>query len=276
MRLQILLTLFLQVALVESLTEVSGYLGDNVTLLSGADPSWTLSTIEWSIFPNNTWIATYRNGKKNIDRIDRYKRRLSLNTSSGDLMIHNLNAKDAMEYTVDLITNGQDSVKKINLIVRERLQKPTIQTFNYASRNSGCWIELHCSSVDTDVDLSWHFKPPSVTAVNISGHGSNSTVLLVFLNTTQNLVEFTCTSSRKMENAENVVTPKCHDDMPQPQPPPQPQPEPPRSRDGVVFFGGIIVGSLLTAFIIGLYFFRKQIRAQLDSLRESPPPGNQS
>lgn len=137
-------------ALVESLTEVSGYLGDNVTLLSGADPSWTLSTIEWSIFPNNTWIATYRNGKKNIDRIDRYKRRLSLNTSSGkrqihhlslkrnhyllsllavslqcfsfyslgDLMIHNLNAKDAMEYTVDLITNGQDSVKKINLIVR--------------------------------------------------------------------------------------------------------------------------------------------------------------
>lgn len=42
-------------------------------------------------------------------------------------MIHNLNKKDTMEYTVDLIIDGQDSVKKINLIVRrECLEHSTL------------------------------------------------------------------------------------------------------------------------------------------------------
>lgn len=132
---------------------MSGYLGDNVTLLSEADPTWILSTIEWSVFSNNTWIATYRNRKENVDRLDQYKGRLRLNTSSGkrqiyhlsvkrnhyfisvmtlslqcfsfhslgDLMIYNLTTKDAMEYTLDLInTEGQDSVNKVKLIVRRK------------------------------------------------------------------------------------------------------------------------------------------------------------
>lgn len=75
------------VAMVESLKEVSGYLGDNVTLPSGADASWTLFKIEWSIFPNNTWIATYRGGKESIERFYRYKGRLSLNTTTGKRLI---------------------------------------------------------------------------------------------------------------------------------------------------------------------------------------------
>lgn len=74
--------------MVESLKEVSGYLGDNVTLPSGADASWTLSKIEWSIFPNNTWIATYRDGKESIERFYRYKGRLSLNTTTGKRLIY--------------------------------------------------------------------------------------------------------------------------------------------------------------------------------------------
>ncbi len=71
-------------------------------------------------------------------------------------------------------------------------------------------MELHCSSMDADVKLSWQVGSPSVTNFKKSGHDGISAVLFAFLNTTQNLVEFTCTSSRNMENASSVVTPQCH------------------------------------------------------------------
>lgn len=139
--------------LVQSLSEVSGYVGENVTLPSGADPSWELATIDWSVFPNDTWIATYRSGKANIERLHQYTGRLSLNISSGkwqicfsgsvkeciililswkclfnvfsyslgDLTIYNLTPEDAMEYTVDLLNSkAQDKVNKIKLTVRRK------------------------------------------------------------------------------------------------------------------------------------------------------------
>ncbi|XP_044040746.1 SLAM family member 9 isoform X2 [Siniperca chuatsi] len=254
MRLQILVIPFLQVALValvDSLREVSGYLGDTVTLLSGADPSWNLSTVDWSIFSNNTWIATYRNGKENLERLDRYKGRLSLNISSGDLKIYNLTTEDAMEYTVDLInTEVQDSVNKIKLTVRKRLQEPTIQTVTCRSIEGGSWIGLYCSSKDKDVTFSWEVKPPSMTVFTMSHPNGSSAGLLAFVNTTQNLVEFTCTSSRHTESTSSVVTGNCDDEKLLPQPQPLPQP---RSRDGVVFFIGCILGVLLTATITYLF-----------------------
>lgn len=67
--------------------EISGYVGDDVTLPSGADPSWTLSGIEWSILSNNTWIATLQDKITNTERFHRYKGRLSLNTTSGHLAV---------------------------------------------------------------------------------------------------------------------------------------------------------------------------------------------
>uniref|UniRef100_A0A8C9X7V7 Immunoglobulin domain-containing protein n=1 Tax=Sander lucioperca TaxID=283035 RepID=A0A8C9X7V7_SANLU len=257
MKLRILLTVILQVAVIESLREVSGYLGDTVTLSSGADPSWTLSSIEWSIFPNNTWIATYRNGNKNIERVDRYKGRLSLNTSSGDLMIHNLNKEDAMEYTVDLInTQRQNKGTKTKLIVIQRLVKPIIETVTCASVKGGSWLWLRCSSKDTGVNLSWQHTFPSVTLFNMTSPDGNSADLLGFLNTTQNRVSFTCTSSRNMEDESSVVTPKCGDDKPlSPSLSPSPSPSlpPPRERNFLVFFAGFLVGALLVVII---FFFK--------------------
>ncbi len=70
------------------LSDVSGYLGDDVILPSGADKSWNLLKIEWSILSNNTKIATFRNKKPNTDRFYRYKGRLDLNTSSGKRRIY--------------------------------------------------------------------------------------------------------------------------------------------------------------------------------------------
>lgn len=72
------------VALTKSTKEVSGYLGESVTLLSGADPSWNISKITWSILPNVTWIATLRNDKTNVNRFWHHAGRLDLDISSGN------------------------------------------------------------------------------------------------------------------------------------------------------------------------------------------------
>lgn len=76
------------VYLVRALREVSGYVGDTVILSSGADPSWSLSKVEWSVFSNNTWIATYHKGKQSIEWFYQYKGRLSLSTSGKRLIYH--------------------------------------------------------------------------------------------------------------------------------------------------------------------------------------------
>ncbi|KAA8582619.1 hypothetical protein FQN60_006290 [Etheostoma spectabile] len=206
MKLQILLTLFLQGAVIESVKEISGYLGDTVTLSSGANPSWNLSSIDWSVFSNNTWIATYRNGKKNVNRVDRYKGRLRLNTSS------------------------------------ERLTQPIIQTVTCTSAEGGSWLWLRCSSKDTGVNLAWQHSFPSVTLFNMTSPDGNAADLLGFLNTTQNLVEFTCISSRNIEKNSSAVTPNCGDAKP-------PSPPPHRERNVIVFFVGFFVGVLLVVII---------------------------
>ncbi|XP_026209188.1 SLAM family member 9, partial [Anabas testudineus] len=203
----ILLIPLLQVALGESLQKVSGYLGDTITLPSGADPSWTLSEIEWSIFSNSTFIATYRNGKQSIDRFDPYKGRLSLNSNTGDLMIRNLNTKDAMVYNVEVInTEYKHTINNIELTVQQ-LQKPPIETHTWVpreSKNRGCLVEVQCSSLDEGVQFSWHVEPLSVTTLNTSRPDGKPAFLLAFLKNTEHTVEITCTTSRNIVTSSSV------------------------------------------------------------------------
>ncbi|XP_037614178.1 SLAM family member 9 [Sebastes umbrosus] len=244
---KMLLILILQVALVESLTEVSGYPGDTIILHSGADPSWKLSSIEWSIFSNNTWIATHRNSKTIIERVDRYKGRLELNISSGDLTIKNLAKEDSMEYTVHFTnTKRQNSGNKTKLTVRQRLQKPTLNK-TYKSEEGGCRLWLLCSSTDNGVDVSWQGEAPGVTVFNKLNPDGNSAILKAFLKTTQDSANFTCTSSKNTEKASTNVTLKCDDDKPQPPDPDNQY----RRRDGLIYVFSMMF--LLSFFIIPFY-----------------------
>lgn len=65
-------------------TKITAYVGDPVVLPSGAAESETLQNIEWSIFLNNTMIATYSNNILNVEWFYRFESRLSLNSSSGN------------------------------------------------------------------------------------------------------------------------------------------------------------------------------------------------
>lgn len=144
--------LLFPVALVETLTNVVAYIGETAILPSGADPSWTLFQIDWSIYPNITHISTYQRGVQIVESFGQFQGRLYLNPSSGkrlirhlksvsecghnwpfnsasatafrssgDLTIRNVQPSDAMVYSVDLINNkGQDRVNKVNLAVRSK------------------------------------------------------------------------------------------------------------------------------------------------------------
>lgn len=105
--------------------DTTGYLGDSVTLSSGANLSWILSKIEWSIFSNNTWIATYRKETYTLetytlktDRFWQFQGRLRLNISSGDLEIRDVRIGDALVYSVLLKDiKGEQQSRKLKLTV---------------------------------------------------------------------------------------------------------------------------------------------------------------
>ncbi|KAM4537366.1 SLAM family member 5 [Odontesthes bonariensis] len=241
--------------LVNSL-EISEYVGGTVTLPSGAKSSWNLSRIDWSIFANSTWIATYQNGRTNTQRLPRYGDRLRLNITSGDLTIRNLKIEDAMEYNVDLVnTDNEDRANKIKLTVKQRLQVPTTQKVYSAATETGCFMVLKCSSSDEGVTLSWQVNPPNVHT--LSSPEGRPSLLFADIRNTQDSVQFTCTSSRRMENASRVLMPKC--DVPE-------KPTPSRDRSFVCFFFGGFLGGFITVIII--YCFGDHIKKAWQSLRE--------
>uniref|UniRef100_A0A3P8RRR2 Ig-like domain-containing protein n=1 Tax=Amphiprion percula TaxID=161767 RepID=A0A3P8RRR2_AMPPE len=236
-------TFAVAVVLVKSLGEDSGYLGDTITLKSGVNPAWNLSRIEWLIWPNRTWIVTYRQGKTNTERVNHFGQRLSLNTSSGDLTIRNLTKDDAMEYTVDLHnTDNEEKVNKINLTVRERLQKPTIQAASRSVKGK-CLMVLDCSSTDNGVNHSWDVTPSSVYTTDRS-----SARLLAIFNSTQNSVNFTCTTTNNIDHARSVVTLKCDGDKIQPPTPESLNPQP-RQKFAFPFLTGCLVGAFIVIII---------------------------
>ncbi|XP_029381645.1 CD48 antigen [Echeneis naucrates] len=224
----------------EVLQEVFGYLGSNVTLSSRATPPWNFSKIEWSIFPNSTWIATYRSGRKNTERVDQFKGRLSLNTTSGDLTIHGLISQDALEYTV-LLFHQSITVHKIRLKVLQRPVEPSIQMIYTKVQEGRCWVLLRCSSQDEGVDLSWELKPPSDSVYRMTGPGKQGAVLISFSN--KEKTEVICTANKTTAKVSAAFTSQCGSSAC------------PRLREGLCFLFGFIAGLLI--FLI--YCFKDRI-----------------
>ncbi|XP_068611963.1 SLAM family member 5 isoform X2 [Brachionichthys hirsutus] len=274
MKLQIVLIALLRVVPVGSTGEVSAYVGDSVTLSSGADASWNLSRVDWSIFSNSTWIATLRKGKEITERFYLYRGRLRLNRTSGDLTIRDLNMDDAMEYHADVIsTEGMDRVNKIRLLVRRHLRKPSIRTvISSWPDHGGCSVLLSCSSSDEGVALTWQVEPAGVPVLNASGHGGGGggAVALSWIPSgARDRVNVTCTSRRNLDEASSVAPLRCDDDDPpsvppplRPLPPPPPSPQPINRYYAAFFMGGVLGGFLA---VILVHIFRGK------TLRKTPP-----
>ncbi|KAL6118417.1 uncharacterized protein ACO6RY_03219 [Pungitius sinensis] len=244
MKLQISLVLFLQVSRVKCLLDISGFLGDNVTLPSGVDSSWELSSIEWTI-KTSIRIATYSGNKEILDRVPRYKGRLGLDSSTGDLTIHHLTAEDALVYAVDLTgtKTGQNIQKEVTVRVMKRLQKPTVEVFE--SKSTRCHWSVRCQSTDKGVLLSWEAPPPAVTSsYNLTDADGLPVALLNFNDSTQNPVNVTCVSQRGRETTSGRVSVTCRGDELEPTPLPNIQSEG-RTFYVTVFFVGVFVTVVL-------------------------------
>lgn len=85
-------------ALVETLTNTVAYIGETAILPSGADPSWTLSQIVWSIYPNATHISTYQRGVQIVELFGQFQGRLNLSQSSGKRLIRHLKSVSECEH----------------------------------------------------------------------------------------------------------------------------------------------------------------------------------
>lgn len=259
MHLLLLCVMLQRVALADDLPPVSQYVGEAVTLRSGADPSWKLNTITWSIWTNTSWIATYINTEVRLDHFYKYNGRLHLNTSTGDLEIRNLKADDGLEYTVDFSNSeGDNKVNKIKLNIKQRLSKPVIQPMNEPRLSPGsniCVLGLHCSSPDPGVTLSWNSDPHFTNYTQI-----NNNNLLAILNQTQGTVKFTCVSRKNGDNNTETFSTKCEE-----APPPVICPAPVKppesnckgiSRDPVFLVPGLLFGAVVA--LICWCYYKKQ------------------
>ncbi|KAF6730679.1 SLAM family member 5 [Oryzias melastigma] len=198
----------------ETMEKVSAYVGESVNLTSAAKIGQSLVRIEWSIYTNTTWIATFRDGKVNTERHPQFMKRLHLNTKSGDLTITNLTLKDAMIYSVEFIysnepssstTTNQAQPKKIELEVKYRLQAPTIQKIASSATREGCFITLNCSSSEKDVSFSWKVSPPSM---NYWRTEKDPSYILVHTDSKQDLI-VTCSSTKGEETAHQEFSAEC-------------------------------------------------------------------
>ncbi|XP_053716674.1 uncharacterized protein LOC128756304 isoform X2 [Synchiropus splendidus] len=180
--------------------EVTGYIGNSVNLASAVDPSWQFLSIKWSIYFNDTLIATCRNQTANTDRFYLFKNRLGLNCST----------EDALVYTVELITTDRKvKQEKIKLRLREHLKKPALNKLFSHPVDGGCWIAFQCRPQDEGTSLSWNVNPKSTTSYPQNHPDKNVSVILTFSNHIQHGVEFTCSSSRDSERAESTILEQC-------------------------------------------------------------------
>ncbi|XP_077399917.1 SLAM family member 5 isoform X2 [Vanacampus margaritifer] len=219
--------------------------GEAVTLSSGGDPSSELASIKWSVFFNQTWIATFHGGKINTERFFLFRGRLALNASSGDLTIRNVSQEDAMEYSVELVDTEKRSVERVvTLVVKRHLQKPSIRTLFSVHSDGGCWVGLRCLSSDLDSNLSWMFEPPLVTAYIMSDHNGKAVVLAALAN--RNVAHFTCTSIRNLENVSDSIRVECA----------MASEWRPRERNSLFILAGIVSGGVLLTVML------KSVRGQ--------------
>lgn len=266
-----LLLLFLtlkQMALADDLPSVSAFVGSSVTLPSGADPSWELSSITWSIWANTTGIATYFSNTTNFNHIHKYAGRLHLNTRTGDLNITNVTSGDEMEYTVDFFnTKRENKVNKIKLKIKQLLSKPTVIRTRMSPGADSCLFGLHCSSPDAGVTLSWQRDSDFQSSAEINNE------LIVILNKTQSSVKFSCVSRKNGDSANKTVPLTCADSPPATRLPALSSSDSDTkviSKDPVHFLVGFLVGVFVAVVVICcIIHIRQRRRSGSKNISES-------
>uniref|UniRef100_A0A672LDF1 Ig-like domain-containing protein n=1 Tax=Sinocyclocheilus grahami TaxID=75366 RepID=A0A672LDF1_SINGR len=190
---------------------IIGYSGQSVILKSGADRSWNLTRVQWSIYKNTTYIASLKDGEVFIYKFWRHQGRLDINNETGDLTIRNVTVDDSMTYNVALVTSdGTRKQDKVHLTVQESLKTPDIQKTLHSRNDSRCNVALECVASGQNVNLSWtpdgEFNGSYISGIPNSVDAS----LVLFASFSGNRhVTFTCTASSGQQTVTRQMTVGC-------------------------------------------------------------------
>ncbi|XP_050971631.1 T-lymphocyte surface antigen Ly-9 [Labeo rohita] len=192
---------------------ITGYRGDSVILTSGADRSWNLTRVQWSIYKNTTYIASLKDGEVTIYKFWRHQGRLDLNKETGDLTIKNLTMDDTMMYIMALVTSsGIRTQVKVHLSVQERLQIQVTQKLHSLNDNK-CHVVLECATHVQNVNFSWmpdgEFNGSYISGITKS---VNSSSVLYASFSVNRIVTFNCTGSSGQQTVTNQVTVGCSEE----------------------------------------------------------------
>uniref|UniRef100_A0A8C2C217 Ig-like domain-containing protein n=1 Tax=Cyprinus carpio TaxID=7962 RepID=A0A8C2C217_CYPCA len=190
---------------------ITGYSGQSVVLKSGADSSWKLTRVQWSIYKNTTFIASLKDGEVIIYKFWRYQGRLKLDTSTGDLTISNVTIDDSMIYNVALLASDYTRKQvKVHLTVQEPLQKPVIKKTLLSLNDSQCYVALECTASGQKVNLSWT-PDGEFNGSYISGmpNSVNSSLVLFASINGKIKVTFNCTASSVQQTETRQMTVRC-------------------------------------------------------------------
>lgn len=223
-------------------------MGDKVTLEAGGKPP--LMTIVWSTFQNATVIVRYYNMKTDTELFPQYSQRLSLNESTGDLIIRNLKAQDAGVYRVRVVDQRGLSERKIKLVVREPLPEPATELIFSGPINQYQLVWLKCSSAGEGVGFAWQVNRPLLT-----GTTNSSEDLIAVYDSSQGPVKFTCITTR-----DNKTTSRIHPNLTETDPTPSPLPPIRISYSKVViaFFLGMVVGMFIMGILLHYLSHKKK------------------
>ncbi|XP_048826897.1 SLAM family member 9 isoform X3 [Brienomyrus brachyistius] len=189
--------------------EQTGLLGKSVTLLSRANKAWNLSTIEWSIFNNDSYIAVFYGDQPEYFR--QQSKRLKLNIRTGDLEIMDLHREDSGTYTVHVRTTEDHRWNnEVFLSVQEGLPEPKITVINSTEQHGLCNIFLTCSvSSDRKVTITWSSEAlPHGCIIRQLPYVIMGREAEAWCSATQD-VNITCTASDIVSTAASTVTTGC-------------------------------------------------------------------
>ncbi|XP_058875670.1 uncharacterized protein LOC131728707 [Acipenser ruthenus] len=182
---------------------VTGILGDSVILPSCMPANFTPSKVTWSIFKNDTQIATLRPTSTKVDWWPEFEDRLLLNANNGSLQIKNLQRKDAMIYTLNIYYNTNKPCNNlVNLRIIEPIPKPNI-TIEKTEQCGSCNFFVKCLvTKDSEVNYSLKLTDDSIGNEN----GSILKVRNIPFNTKRS---FTCVASNNVTQSSTTVTEHC-------------------------------------------------------------------
>ncbi|XP_067257101.1 SLAM family member 5 [Chanodichthys erythropterus] len=191
---------------------ITGFLGQSVVLKSGAERSWNLSKVQWSIYQNTTYIASLKDGVVTIFKFWRHEGRLDLNSTTGDLTIKGLNMDDSMIYTAALV-NSDDTRRnvKVHLIVQEKLKKPTIQKMLDSHKDGQCHVALNCTASGQNLNLSCT-PDGEFDGSYISGNAVDSSLVLFMSFSGNGKVTLNCTASSGQQTETQQMTVGCSEE----------------------------------------------------------------